>query len=263
METPTPETNLALTDVAKPVNYFADSTTFDHVQRVAKMFASSDLIPVKYKDKPANCIIAIEIAARIGASPLLVMQNLDIIQGKPAWSSTFLIATINSCGKFSPLRYEEDEKDGGRTRAWAYDLKNNEKLCGPWVSMEMAKAEGWVARNGSKWKNMAELMRRYRAATFFSRQFAPEVSMGMHTVEEVIDITPMQAPSNEEKESARLMGLIDAATTIDELKAYQAYPKTDAERARYYEKMRTFTDKPTSEKKPAAGKAGKNNELPL
>lgn len=224
------ETEVTLTDTAKPVNYFGDAKAFEHVQRVAKMFSGSDLVPKRYQNNLGNCIIALEMSSRIGASPLLVMQNLDVIQGKPAWSSTFLIASINSCGKFSPLRYEEDDKDGGRTRAWAYDLKNNEKLEGPWVSMKMAEAEGWISKNGSKWKTMPELMRRYRAASFFSRQFAPEVSMGMHTVEEVVDITPLQTVKTD-KEEERILALIAEAKSVEELEVLRIHVKENTQNA--------------------------------
>jgi hypothetical protein len=55
--------------------------------------------------------------------------------------------------------------------------------------MKMAKAEGWVSKNGSKWQTMPELMIRYRAAAFFGRLYAPEIMMGMQTMEEVIDVT--------------------------------------------------------------------------
>ena len=54
--------------------------------------------------------------------------------------------------------------------------------------MAMANAEGWVSKAGSKWKTMPELMMRYRAAAFFGRLYAPEITMGMHSVEEVVDI---------------------------------------------------------------------------
>lgn len=171
-----------------PTNLFGNKDVFEHAQRVATMLSKSDLVPKQFQNNIGNCVIAMEMANRIGASPLMVMQNLYIVHGKPAWSSTFLIATVNACGKFSPLRYEEDEKDGGRTRAWAVDKHNKEKVYGTWVSMNMAKAESWVDKNGSKWKTMPDLMRRYRAATFFARQFAPEISMGIHTMEEVQDV---------------------------------------------------------------------------
>lgn len=161
---------------------------FEHAQRIAMMFSKSELIPKRYQGNIGNCVIALEMAHRMGASPLMVMQNLDIIMGRPAWSSTFLIATLNASGKFSPLRYEHDEKDGGRVRAWAIDKINNEKVYGVWVSMAIAKAEGWIDKPGSKWKTMPELMMRYRAASFFTKQFAPEISMGLQTMEEEFDI---------------------------------------------------------------------------
>ncbi len=76
------------------VNFF-DPLQFETMQRVCKMFASSELVPDMYKasDKNpiekaiSNCMIAIEIAQRIGASPLMVMQNMVPIYGKPSWSS--------------------------------------------------------------------------------------------------------------------------------------------------------------------------------
>lgn len=163
--------------------------TFDHAQRVAKMLSSSSLIPKEYQGNIQNTMIALEMSNRIGASPLMVMQNLYIVYGRPSWSSTFIIAAINSCRKFSPLRFElSGEGEKMECYAWAYDSNNNEKLLGPTITMAMAKAEGWVDKNGSKWKTMPQLMIRYRAAAFFGRLYAPEIMMGMQTMEEVIDV---------------------------------------------------------------------------
>ena len=51
----------------------------------------------------------------------------------------------------------------------------------------MAKAEGWYTKNGSKWKTMPEQMLQYRAAAFWTRAYAPEIALGMHTAEEIHD----------------------------------------------------------------------------
>ncbi|MGK3945742.1 hypothetical protein ABK046_46285, partial [Streptomyces caeruleatus] len=51
----------------------------------------------------------------------------------------------------------------------------------------MAKAEGWSTKSGSKWKTMPELMLMYRAAAFLIRAYAPEISMGLRTDDEIID----------------------------------------------------------------------------
>ena len=205
------------------VNVFGSKDQFEHIQRVAAVFSKSELVPKKYQGNAANCIIALEIANRIGASPLMVMQNLDVIMGKPSWSSKFLIASVNACGKFSPLRYEEDEQEGGRTRAWAYDKGTKEKLYGAWVSMNMAKAEGWIDKAGSKWKTMPELMRRYRAASFFTNQFAPEVSMGLQTSDEVQDVEIIETKSNtkEASEKERIDKMLADCKTVFEVQDLQ------------------------------------------
>lgn len=170
---------------------FSNAETFNHAQRVAKMLSTSDLVPAAYKGNVQNTMIALEMANRIGASPLQVMQNLYIVQGKPSWSSSFIIAAINACGKFSPLRFDvKGEGDTLSCVAWAYDKENKEKLEGPMITMDMAKAEGWLGKAGSKWKTMPTLMIRYRAAAFFGRLYAPEILMGMHTQDELEDIQP-------------------------------------------------------------------------
>lgn len=171
-------------------NGFSDSASFEHAQRVAKMLSASNLIPTAYQNNIQNTMIALEMANRIGATPLMVMQNLHVIQGKPSWSSAFIIAAINSCKKFSPLRFVVRGKGNDmECTARAKDLATGKNLTGVKVTMKMAIDEGWVARAGSKWRTMPELMIQYRAAAFFGRLYVPEIMMGMLTAEEVQDIS--------------------------------------------------------------------------
>jgi len=164
---------------------------FELMQRQARALAASQLIPKNFQGQIPDCIIALEMASRIGASPFAVLQNLYIVHGKPAWSAQFLVSCINACGRFSPLRYKQTGKKGTDTWgcvAWAKDLNDGEVLESPEVTIGMAKAEGWVSKAGSKWKTLPELMLRYRAATFFARTYAPDVTMGMVTNDEAHEI---------------------------------------------------------------------------
>ena len=162
---------------------------FALAQREALALANSDLVPKEFKGNVANCLISLNLAKRIGADPLMVMQNLDIIHGRPAFRATFLIACLNQCGRFTPLRYRlEGEGDQRTCTALANDRETGEEYEGPPVSMEMAKAEGWSTKAGSKWKTMPDLMLRYRAAAFFARTTAPEVAMGLYTADELDDV---------------------------------------------------------------------------
>jgi hypothetical protein len=166
-----------------------NSEKFELAQRQAKALSMSTMIPKDYQNNIPNTLVALEMAQRIGASPLMVMQNLHIIHGRPSWSSTFIIAALNSCGRFTALRFQVE---GDKCRAIANEHATGEILEGPWVGMEMAKAEGWLTKPGSKWKTMPELMMRYRAAAFFGRLYAPEIMMGMHTEFEVQDMQPVK-----------------------------------------------------------------------
>ena len=170
------------------LNVFGNVRHFATAQRMAKLLSSSDLVPDTYKgDKGIpNCLIAMEVAARTGTSIMAVTQNLYIIHGRPSWSSTYIIAAVNACGRFSPLIFAMDgEGDNRSCRAVTTDKTTGEKIEGPEVTIAMAKAEGWYSRkdrNGkesSKWPTMPELMLRYRAAAFFGRLYAPDVLMGM------------------------------------------------------------------------------------
>ena len=203
----------------------------------------------------SNCLIALNMANRMGYDPLMIMQNLYIIEGRPAWSSQFIIAAINACGKFDPLQFEivnEGEKEieyvnsyweNGKKLsakatvklenltciAWTTDRKGN-RLQSDKVSMEMAVKEGWYQKNGSKWQTMAGQMLRYRAAAFFGRIYAPEVLMGIYAADEIrdfVDVTPepVQQPVAQTKQQQLpcydikpLLQEIEAITTLEQVR---------------------------------------------
>ena len=206
-------------DIARAPNINVGMTSlqgFELAQRVAKALATSNLVPKEYQGNLSNCLIGLEMAQRIGASPLMVLQNLIVIHGRPTWSSQFLIATFNGCGKYSSIRYEfsgEEGKDDYGCRAISTELSTGEKLAGPLVTIGLAKKEGWYSRNGSKWQTMPEVMLRYRAAAWFVRTTAPELAMGLQTQEEAIDVMETRQTDHGEFE------VIDLPTVTENLDA--------------------------------------------
>jgi len=56
------------------------------------------------------------------------------------------------------------------------------------ITMQMAHDEGWITKNGSKWRTMPEQMLKYRSAAFFARTECPEVLMGFQTADETQDV---------------------------------------------------------------------------
>ena len=170
---------------------FSGIQAFEDAQRIAKALASSTLIPPQFQGQQgfANCLVALEIANRMRISPFLAMQHLHVIHGRPSWSSSFIIAMVNGCGRFSPLRFEiSGEGESLACYARATDLASEQELKGPTITMVMAKKEGWSTKAGSKWATMPDLMISYRAAAFWGRLYASDLLLGLQTQEEVIDI---------------------------------------------------------------------------
>lgn len=184
---------------------FGTSDNFIMAMQMAKALASSTIVPATFQKNDANCLIAIEQAQRLRVSPLMVMQNLYVIQGRPSWSSKFLIAAINNSGKFDmELQFEETrDKDGKPYSCLAWTTKNGRRVEGMNVDMEMAEAEGWLGKNGSKWKTMPQLMLRYRAASFFSSLNCPELTMGLYTKEEMQDNDFKEYPMEDLQEQVK------------------------------------------------------------
>lgn len=158
--------------------------------RTARMLSTSALVPDAYKQSPENCLVAIDIANRMGVSPLMVMQNLYVVKGKPSWSGSFCAAAINGSGRFSPLEYVFVGEPGQPTYgcyATAVRLANGVRCVSDTVTMAMAKAEGWLNKPGSKWQTMPMQMMMYRSAAFFARAHCSDILLGLPTYEEVQD----------------------------------------------------------------------------
>lgn len=253
-------------------------TNFNEAINAASFLSGSSLVPTDYRrwvpvknqygkavtnadgtpqlmenpNATSNCLIALNMANRMGYDPLMIMQNLYIIEGRPAWSSQFIIAAINACGKFDPLQFEiinEGEKEieyvnsyweNGKKLsnkatvklenltciAWTTDKKGN-RLQSDKISMEMAVKEGWYQKNGSKWQTMAGQMLRYRAAAFFGRIYAPEILMGIYDADEIrdfVDVTPEQQPVAQMQQQLPcydikpLLSQIEAITTLEQVR---------------------------------------------
>lgn len=225
---------------------------FELVQREAKALASSGLVPKSYENNMANCLLAINVARRLQCDPLTVMQNLDVIHGRPSWRAQFLVASFNGSGRYASIKYRFDgEKDDYGCTAYTTELATGEKIEGPKVTWKMVKAEGWLDKSGSKWKTMPDLMFRYRAAAFLVRTTAPEISMGFHTREEaddIIDVQPVKVqtvqqvaaliaqPAPPEWDSTAFLAELKAATTAEQIDAVEAkwaaaLPEDDPRRA--------------------------------
>lgn len=169
------------------LSIFESAEKWELATKMAASLAKSTIVPKEFQNNANNALIAIEMASRLRTSPLMVMQHLYVVYGRPSWSAQYVIAMINGSGKYDmELQFEEKADDKGKPHScMCWTEKDGRKVTGPVVTMDLAKAEGWYDKNSSKWKTMPQIMLRYRAASFFGRMNCPDLMMGMYTREEV------------------------------------------------------------------------------
>lgn len=192
------ETGITEVESKQPLtgNPFASKSTYLSMYPVAKNLAMSDMIPSAYQKRPENCMIAIDIANRMGVSPMAVMQQLYIVRGKPTWSGQACLGLIKTA--YKKFRVVYSGKEGTDERACHIEVTDSDGqvLSGSKVSIQMAKQEGWYGKSDSKWRTMPEQMLAYRAGAFFCRIYLPNQMMGFAVEGEAEDISkgPTAAP---------------------------------------------------------------------
>lgn len=203
-------------------NMLADGPAFEHGQRVAKLFASSQLVPPHLRDKVADCFIALHMAQRLNEDPLIVLQNIYVVSGRAGWSAQYMIGRANRSGVFKGRINWRIEGKGDALSVTAYaKLADDGEEVSATATMAMAKAEGWT--KNAKYQSMPEVMLRYRSATMLIRFYCPDVMLGIPVADELEDeraagrmrdVTPAApadaAPMTPFERAARGLPVIDA-----------------------------------------------------
>lgn len=154
--------------------------------KLANNLAQGNSIPERFKGKPGDILIGMDIAMRSNQPLAMILNNMYSVNGQIGWSGQYAIMAINNCHKFSPLKFVFN-KDKTACYAQATRLSDNEVLASEVISIEIAKKEGWYDKKGSKWQVYPQQMMRYRTASFFARAYCPEVLYGYQTQEELQD----------------------------------------------------------------------------
>ena len=172
--------------------------SLDSLMSYADMLSKSTIVPVSYQNRPENCLVALDMASRMGLSPMVVMQNLYVIQGKPSFSGQAIASMIRANPQFTNIELNFVGTEG--TDSWgayisAQKVSTGKIIKGATVTVAIAKKEGWYQKSGSKWQTMPEIMLSYRAYAWFGRVYCPELLMGLQSTEEVYDTENFKRPT--------------------------------------------------------------------
>lgn len=168
-----------------------DPVAFDHIQRIAGLYAKSPLFPAHlrsgdYSAALANAVLVMNIAERLREDPLTVAQNIYFVGGKPGWSASYMISKANQHGVFKdPIDWEVKSSGEDLSVSAFAVLVGTGKKVSVTIGMDTARKEGWT--KNSKYQSMPEQMLKYRTATALIRLYCPEVMIGVPPANEVED----------------------------------------------------------------------------
>lgn len=156
-------------------------------QRSAMAFAKSGLVPAHFTNNPGACFVAIHLARNLEIDPFMLMQNMYVVHGKPAFEGKLVIALVNKRGPYPAGVKFTYSGEGAKRSCQAAGKRADGDIDLVEVSLEQVKAMGWYDKNPI-WKNATDQMLAYRSATWLARRHCPEVLMGIQTVDELTDI---------------------------------------------------------------------------
>ena len=207
----------------------------------AELISKSSFCPSSFKDKGGDVLIAMQMGSELGLSPMQAIQNISVINGRPAlWGDAALAVVIGSPNYISHREWTEGSIENNNMVAYcAITRKNSEEYIKSF-SMDDAKKAGLWDKTGP-WKQYPSRMLQLRARAFAIRDKFADALRGINVAEEVqdynikktsndnnvIDIQPASPQvflGNEkverdvEKDKAYCKDTIDACASMVELK---------------------------------------------
>lgn len=176
--------------------FLNDGDAFNHLWRVAQAFSRSGMVPAHFQAKPESCMVALMYAQQLGEHPMVMFQEVTVINGRPGTSARFAISRANKSGLLQgPITWKSKGQDQALEVTASAVMRETGEVISTTVTMKEAQADGWT-RN-PKYKSIPEQMLRWRAATRLINLYMPEVLFGLGVREElevkratVAEVTP-------------------------------------------------------------------------
>lgn len=172
-------------------------TTVDEMFRFAEGVAQSGLAP-RGLEKAQALLVAIQMGAELGLSPMAAIQNIAVINGRPSVWGDAMLGVCRDSGLFDETEFEETQEkiDGVLTAKCTVRRLPDGKVKTHTFDMKDAATAGLDQKAGP-WKQYPKRMLQMRARSWALRDAFSDVLRGFHQVEEARDI--IDVPSDREE----------------------------------------------------------------
>lgn len=157
--------------------------------QMAEMLSSSQMVPKNYQNRPQDTLVAMMMGSELGLNPIQALQNIAVINGKPAIYGDALLALVQSHPRFGG--HEESFDDATMTATCTVWRKGDPTKHTVKFSQEDAQKAGLWGKSGP-WQSYPKRMLMWRARGYALRDKFADALGGLITVEEARDIPPEQ-----------------------------------------------------------------------
>ena len=165
--------------------------SLDEAMKFADIIAKSDIVPPDYKGKPGNVLVAIQMGQELGLPPMQALQNIAVVNGRPAVWGDSLMAIARAHPACEYITETFDDKT--MTATCKAKRKGGPEEVRTFSRQDAEQAGLW-GRN--TWKSYPKRMLQMRARGFAIRDVFPDALRGIALAEEVQDIPEREvAPS--------------------------------------------------------------------
>lgn len=170
----------------------------------SRMIANSSFCPSQMKGKPGDVILALQMGAEIGLSPMQAIQNISVINGRPClWGDGLIAVAMSSPNYVSHREWEEGSLQDGTLIAYCGVTRKNAEEHIRSFSIEEAKKAGLWGKAGP-WTNYPARMLQMRARGFAIRDKFADSLRGIQSAEEVSDYQVIESKPRQQQPAAQL-----------------------------------------------------------
>ena len=186
------KTKVAVVDDSEFSNWL-DTARFEHIWRMARVFSETSMVPTVFQKKPADCMVAIQMALRCGIDPMMFLQNSYVISGKPSIETKLAIAMMLKSGRIRGTITYAFSGQGKNLACTASCISaDTGELLEHTLTWDTVERNKW--HENAFWKKDPELMIQYRSAMRLIRLHFPDVLLGCYSKDELEDIDSEPKP---------------------------------------------------------------------
>lgn len=181
-------------------------TTFEQAERYAEKIANSSICPKDFKGKPGDVLIAMQMGAEVGLSPLQAIQNIAVINGRPSIWGDAALAIVRVHKDFESIKeWTEGTISSGNAISYCSIKRTGEDEIIRHFSYTQAKSAGII--NNPVWKNYPDRMLQMRARGFCLRDSFADALKGLNVAEEVSDYQVIECKTINENQPEKILQL--------------------------------------------------------